>query len=56
MIVSDRTRLLFVPNQSSLFLLYQPLLEFQTCLSFSEANGWALKASFSKLSFEEISL
>ena len=54
--VSGRTGLLFGPNQSSLFFSNQQSLNFQSCFSFSEANCWTSIASFSKLSFGEISL
>ena len=45
-----------VQTQSFLFLSNQRLLNFQSCLSFSEANCGASLASFSKLSFGKISL
>ena len=53
-LVFGRTELLLGPNY--LFLLNQQLLNFQSCFSFSEVNCWASIASFSKLSFAEISL
>ena len=54
--VSDRTGLLFCPNQSFLFLSNQQFGNFQICFPFSEASCWASVAIFSKLSFVEISL
>ena len=53
--VSGRTRLLFGPNKSFLFLSNQQLLNLQSCFSFSEAHCWASLASVSELSFGEIS-
>ena len=53
--VSGMTALLLGPSHSFLFLSNQQLLNFQSCLFFSEANCWASLASFSKI-FMEISL
>ena len=54
--VSVRIGLLFGPNQSFLFLSNEQFLNFQSCFSFSEANCWASRSSFSKLSFGGIFL